>query len=211
MPFNLHWYFDAQCPCYSLAHRRFSHSLFKGWKKRDTSCLTEITSLPKPLQDINENAGATYCFFWRLFGNIYLHFYRNSVNAKHLFDNWCWQLSRCLEGELWEIWQGIKKAVQQPLLHCTMGMILRSQERPSPHSGHLYKQQFWCLEGKIYVWNKRDLFASYEMWMLCQHTGQTWSNKLVCLVCKMDLNHSHILSLLYQVQIMFTVVLMFII
>lgn len=105
-------------------------------QRQDTSCLTEITSLPKPPKDINENAGATYCFFWRLCGNIYLHFYRNNVNAKCLFDNWCWQLSRCLEGELWEVWQGIKKAVQQPLLHCTIGMILRSQEKPG---SHLYK------------------------------------------------------------------------
>lgn len=39
----------------------FSHSLFKARKKRDTSCLTEVTSLPP--KDINENAKATCCYF----------------------------------------------------------------------------------------------------------------------------------------------------
>lgn len=41
--------------------------------------------------------------------NTHLHFHRNNVNAKCRFDN-CWQLSRCLEGELWEpLKQGWKK------------------------------------------------------------------------------------------------------
>lgn len=86
VPFNLRWYFDAQCPRHSLAHRRFSRSLFKGWKKRDTSCLTEITSLPKPPKDINENAGATY---WVFFGDsveIYIF----------IFPETMWMLSVCL-------------------------------------------------------------------------------------------------------------------
>lgn len=38
------------------------------------------------------------------------------------------------------LWQGIEKAVQQRLLHCTVGMIIDSQEKPdSPSSGHLYE------------------------------------------------------------------------
>lgn len=35
-------------------------------KERDTSCLTEMTLLPKPSGDINENSGATYCIFFFL-------------------------------------------------------------------------------------------------------------------------------------------------
>lgn len=31
-------------------------------EKKNTSCLTEVTSLPKPPKDINENAEATCCF-----------------------------------------------------------------------------------------------------------------------------------------------------
>lgn len=61
-------------------------------EKKDTSCLTEVTSLPKPPKDINENAGATVqyvLFFWIHCGNTYLHFHRNNVNAKCRFDNWC--------------------------------------------------------------------------------------------------------------------------
>lgn len=57
VPFNLHWYFDAQCPCYSLAHSRFSHSLFKAWKKKETlpvwqrlhHCLNYLKTLMKML------------------------------------------------------------------------------------------------------------------------------------------------------------------
>lgn len=36
-------------------------------KKKDTSCLTEVTSLPKPPKDINENAGATCWVFFCVF------------------------------------------------------------------------------------------------------------------------------------------------
>lgn len=57
VPFNLHWYFDARCPHYSLAHRRFSHSLFKAWKKKETlpvwqrlhHCLNYLKTLMKML------------------------------------------------------------------------------------------------------------------------------------------------------------------
>lgn len=46
-------------------------------RKKDTSCLTEVTSLPKPPKDINENAGAVFLgifFFLIHSGNTYLHF-----------------------------------------------------------------------------------------------------------------------------------------
>lgn len=54
----------------------FLRSLFKASEKKDTSCLTEVTSLPKPPKDINENAGAVFffVFFWIHGGNTYLHF-----------------------------------------------------------------------------------------------------------------------------------------
>lgn len=66
-------------------------------KKKDTSCLTEVTSLPKPPKDINENAGATcwvfFCVFFFFFETRWKYissfFYRNNVNAKCRFDNWC--------------------------------------------------------------------------------------------------------------------------
>lgn len=35
-----------------------------GKKEGDTSCLTEMTLLPKPSGDTNENSGATYCIFF---------------------------------------------------------------------------------------------------------------------------------------------------
>lgn len=45
-------------------------------EKKDTSCLTEVTSLPKLPKDINENAGAVFLggFFLIHSGNTYLHF-----------------------------------------------------------------------------------------------------------------------------------------
>lgn len=147
VPFNLHWYFDAQCPRYSLAHRRFSRSLFKAWEKKeiDTSCLTEMTLLPKPSGDINENSGATYCIFffrqtvWKCISSFFFSFYHNNENAKCLFDNWCWQLSACLEGELWEaLTGGLKRQSNNLLFSCAVRMTLRSREKPdSPSSGSL--------------------------------------------------------------------------
>lgn len=55
--------FWCTVPRYSLAHRRFSRSLFKARGKKDTSCLTEVTSLPNPSKDISKNAAAMCSFF----------------------------------------------------------------------------------------------------------------------------------------------------
>lgn len=69
-------------------------------------CLNHLKTLMKML---GLRAGVFFVFFfffetrWKYISSF---FYRNNVNAKCRFDNWCWQLSRCLEGELWEALTG---------------------------------------------------------------------------------------------------------
>lgn len=109
-------------------------------KKKDTSCLTEVTSLPKPPKDINKNAGAT-CWFFGYSVEIHIFIFTEtmwmlSVGLTTGVDSWADALKVNCE----RLWQGTKKAVQQPLLHCTMGKIPSSQEKSvSLSSGHLYK------------------------------------------------------------------------
>ena len=50
-PFNLRWYFDARCPAV-LKHMGGFILIVQSLEreKKDSSCLTEVTSLPKPIQ-----------------------------------------------------------------------------------------------------------------------------------------------------------------
>lgn len=143
VPFNLHWYFDAQCPCHSLAHRRifFLHTLcskpdffffFKERKKRkqkgksdrDTSCLVEIALLPKIHLGL----------LLRILGLYTVPhpppptFKEDCGNAHGRFSETMGMLSVCLttsagswahasEVNSERLWRGIKKAEQQPPLH----------------------------------------------------------------------------------------------
>lgn len=131
VPFNLCWYFDAQCPCYSLAHRRLPHSLFKAWKKETLGVWQRLHH--RHPNDINENGVGGFGQAGRgLCRNAYFHSHECNVNAKCLLDNWGWQLSGCVGGELWEALTGDwGKAAQQPLLHGTAGMITGWQPRSS--------------------------------------------------------------------------------
>lgn len=179
--------FWCTVPRYSLAHRRFSHSLFKAWKKKKTlpvwqrlhHCLNHLKTLMKML---GLRAGFFFVFFFfflRLGGNTYLHFFTEtmwmlSVGLTTGVDSWADALKVNCE----RLWQGTKKAVQQPLLHCTMGKILSSQEEPvSPSSGHLYRWKrlriHFIVERKDPIWlcwKRNVVFCTYcvKIWTLCQ-------------------------------------------
>lgn len=77
-------------------------------------CLNHLKTLMKML-------GNTLCFVWLHRGNRNVHFYWKNVNAKCHFDNWCWQLSRCLEGELCNALTGHWIGSLKPLFH--FGMV----------------------------------------------------------------------------------------
>lgn len=112
--------FWCTVPRYSLAHRRFFTLSVQSLEKKDTSCLTEVTSLPKPPKDINENAGAVFlvfCFFLIHSGNTYLHFTETmwmlSVGLTTGADSWAVALKVNCE----RLWQETEKTAKQPVLH----------------------------------------------------------------------------------------------
>lgn len=129
MPFNLGWYFDAQCPA-TPEHTGGFHALFKDGGGENTSCLTEVTSLPKPPKDINKNTVAT-C--WLIFFNFYYYYYFYCTVEIYffIFTETLWMLSvslttavdsgaHALKLNCEMLWQGTKKA-PATYSQCTMG------------------------------------------------------------------------------------------
>lgn len=200
VPFNLHWYFDARCPHYSLAHRRFSHSLFKARKKKETlpvwqrlhHCLNYLKTLMKML---GLRAGILEIHIFIFTKTMWML----SVSLTTGVDSWADALKVNCE----RLDRGLKRQCNNLFF---MAMILSSQEKlVSPNSGHLYKQK--CLRIKYFFESKyliclvQKECVLYIMWTFFQCIRKTWSFKqLFYLVCKMSKNHFHFLSWLwYQV------------
>lgn len=136
VPFNLRWYFDAQCPCYSLAHRRifFPHSLFKACflkneRKKKKQKGRVIETLPGWCR-WHYCQNSMWGYQWKIWGLILYFpppFKEDCENAYGRFSETMGMLSVCLttgtgswahasEVNSERLWRGIKKAEQQPPL-----------------------------------------------------------------------------------------------
>lgn len=116
----------------------FVQSLVKKKKKIDTSCLTEVTSPPKPPKDINENAEAMCCVFeYTVEIHIFIFtatMWMLSVGLTTSVDSWADALKVNCE----RLWQGTKKAAHTGSSpHCSSQA--RQIKCVSLSSGHLYE------------------------------------------------------------------------
>lgn len=162
--------FRCTVPHYSLAHRRFSRSLFKAWKKKQIlpvwqrlhHCLNHLKTLTKMLGLCVVFLGSTLEIHIFIFTET---MWMLSVGLTTGVDSRAYALKVNCE----RLWQKTRKTVQQPLLRCSVAKILSSQGKPvNPGSGH--RHQIRCLRVYI-VWSCSCLrtcllFLSCRMWNL---------------------------------------------